>query len=482
MRIVPTPWSGPDDQVRITSDWPIKSCRRLPLFKWAVLLALGDVLGSVVLSGLTLGISSVPIQQLWAGAGAFVLLWGLAAHSQQLYRRATLLGGLRIQLLKNAISIALTFGLILLAASGLQLLSGYSRTRLIVWGVGALAWVWMLRMIWHGYVRAQLERGQCLDRAIMLVGSHNTAPILSAAVERETTGEVRIVAMAPIPSTLGGPSPDWVEDAVRVGLVDRVFIAAFENAIAETNALLTRLARLAVDVTLIPNLEGIEAQALRVDRIGMRPTVDVNLVPFTATQAMAKRALDFVLVSIALLVALPVFGLVSLAIKLDSPGPIFFRQWRAGFHDHRFRLWKFRTMYHDQRDEHAVHQTSRADARVTRVGRFLRRTSLDELPQLFNVLKGDMSLVGPRPHALGMTAMGRPLQQVMVNYSARHRVKPGITGWAQVCGCRGEVNSQEKLRDRVTLDCYYIENWSLSFDLWIILRTFVALLCDKNAY
>jgi lipopolysaccharide/colanic/teichoic acid biosynthesis glycosyltransferase len=161
---------------------------------------------------------------------------------------------------------------------------------------------------------------------------------------------------------------------------------------------------------------------------------------------------------------------------------VFFRQWRAGFHDQRFKLWKFRTMYHHLRDDDAARQTSRTDHRVTRVGRFLRRTSLDELPQLLNVISGEMSLVGPRPHALGMTTTGRPLHEVIVNYSARHRVKPGITGWAQVCGCRGEVTTKEKLHDRVTLDCYYIENWSLAFDLWIMVRTLVFLPFSNGVY
>jgi polysaccharide biosynthesis protein PslA len=145
-------------------------------------------------------------------------------------------------------------------------------------------------------------------------------------------------------------------------------------------------------------------------------------------------------------------------------------------------VWKFRTMYHNARDERAVQQTSRYDRRVTRVGRILRRFSLDELPQLINVIQGDMSVVGPRPHALGMTSVGLPMTEVLEEYAARHRLKPGITGWAQVNGCRGEVDSHEKLRRRVALDCYYIDNWSLSFDLWVIVRTMALLLFDEGAY
>jgi lipopolysaccharide/colanic/teichoic acid biosynthesis glycosyltransferase len=139
-------------------------------------------------------------------------------------------------------------------------------------------------------------------------------------------------------------------------------------------------------------------------------------------------------------------------------------------------------MYHSDRDERALQQTSRNDRRVTRVGRILRRFSLDELPQNINVIRGEMSVVGPRPHALGMTSVGLPMNEVLEEYASRHRLKPGITGWAQVNGCRGEVDSHEKLRRRVELDCYYIDNWSLSLDLWVILRTMAVLCFDKGAY
>jgi exopolysaccharide biosynthesis polyprenyl glycosylphosphotransferase len=219
-----------------------------------------------------------------------------------------------------------------------------------------------------------------------------------------------------------------------------------------------------------------------VDRIGARPVVDVNRAPLSSVNALLKRAEDLVV----LMVALPVFAIltvaVCIAIKLDSPGPVFFRQWRAGFHDQRFRVWKFRTMHHHMRDDGSARQTGRTDRRVTRVGRILRKSSLDELPQLLNVLMGDMSIVGPRPHALAMTTTGRPLHEVVIDYPSRHRVKPGITGWAQVSGCRGEVDTAEKLSRRVMLDCYYIEHWSIGFDLWIILRTICNVLLAHDAY
>jgi polysaccharide biosynthesis protein PslA len=479
-------WPDPGTLSGQQSALPIQNYRRLPLHRWAIVLILGDLLGAIALSFLNYGDFAEPLRdgrwQLWAGTGTFVILWGLVAHSQQLYRRSTLLDSFRAQILRCAGSIALTFGLLLLLAFGSKLIDGLSRIWLLAWAASALAWSVGLRLAWHRHLRTLLARGRCLDRALLCIGSGGTERNVSADIERETLGEVRIVATAPIPGTPGGPSLDWVENAVRMSLVDRVLIICFESAMTETNALLTRLARLAVEVTLIPALEGISAPVLRVDRIGSRVAVDVNLLPLSALQALAKRAEDLVLASLALIVVLPVFGLVSLAIKLDTPGPVFFRQWRAGFHDHKFRLWKFRTMHHNLRDENAVCQTTRTDNRVTRTGRLLRRTSIDELPQLLNVIRGEMSVVGPRPHALGMTATGQPLHEAETEYSARHRMKPGITGWAQVCGCRGEIDSPGKLRRRVAHDCYYIENWSLGFDLWIILRTVVTLLFNKDAY
>ena len=192
--------------------------------------------------------------------------------------------------------------------------------------------------------------------------------------------------------------------------------------------MLVCLARCAVAVTLLPEL-GVEATVHRVDVVDSRPMLDVNVAPLSATGALVKRAEDIVVASLALMLLAPVLIIVAIAIKLNSPGPVFFQQWRLGFHDRRFLMWKFRTMYHERRDEQAIRQTGRDDDRVTGVGRLLRRTSIDELPQLFNVLRGEMSIVGPRPHALGMTTANRPLHEVIADYSSRHRVKPGMTGW-----------------------------------------------------
>ena len=184
-----------------------------------------------------------------------------------------------------------------------------------------------------------------------------------------------------------------------------------------------------------------------------------------------------------LLLCAPVLIAAAIAVKLDSPGPVLFRQRRYGFNNEFVEVWKFRSMHAAQSDAHAAKLVTRDDPRVTRVGRILRKTSIDELPQLFNVVfRSDLSLVGPRPHALQAKAENRLYEQVVDSYFARHRVKPGITGWAQINGWRGETDTQNKLQRRVEHDLYYIENWSVFFDLYILVATPFALLKHDAAY
>ncbi len=179
----------------------------------------------------------------------------------------------------------------------------------------------------------------------------------------------------------------------------------------------------------------------------------------------------------------PLLALTALAIKLDSPGPVLFKQKRYGFNNELVEVYKFRSMYVDKLDPTASRLVTRDDPRVTRVGRFIRKTSIDELPQLINVVfKGDLSLVGPRPHAIHAKAANRQYDEVVDGYFARHRVKPGITGWAQVNGWRGETDTQEKIQQRVEHDLYYIENWSILLDLYILAITPASLFKSRNAF
>ncbi len=201
--------------------------------------------------------------------------------------------------------------------------------------------------------------------------------------------------------------------------------------------------------------------------------------PRNERRAFRKRVQDLVLGSAALLVALPIMALLALAIRLDSPGPILFRQRRHGFNNEEIVVWKFRSMRHEAADPSASRQVEAEDERITRMGRLMRGASLDELPQLFNVLRGEMSLVGPRPHAIGMKTGQIESARLVAEYAHRHRLKPGITGWAAIHGSRGPVDTPESVRRRVALDVEYIERQSFWLDLYILALTLPCLLGDR---
>ena len=460
--------------------------RKVALHDFLFAMIVADVLGAAALAIVGLRVRALPSEHaaamVWGCIGSFVLAWSLSAYFQELYSRKALSGGFRRLLSRATVTWAQTFGLILLIGFGFGLSSDVSRVWLLGWAGGVLVWIVTGRLVWRVLLSRLLDRGGCLERALVLAGSAEAAARVRHKVEHESNFHIRVISAGALPGMPGAATLEWIEEAVREGLVDRIIVARFSGAMEQTNALLRRLARVAVNVTLVPDLEGLPAPVLKVDRIGMLPAIDLDFHPLSPFQAAMKRAEDLMIAGLALLAVLPLLGVVAVAIKLDSPGPALFRQIRIGFNGRPFRVWKFRTMYAHARDDDAVQQTLRHDRRITRVGRFLRRSSIDELPQLFNVLAGDMSIVGPRPHARGMTALGLPLHDVVAEYSARHRLKPGITGWAQVNGCRGEVDSHEKLRRRVAFDFHYIENWSLTFDLWIIVRTAALMAFDKNAY
>ncbi|WP_134632410.1 exopolysaccharide biosynthesis polyprenyl glycosylphosphotransferase, partial [Pseudomonas aeruginosa] len=212
------------------------------------------------------------------------------------------------------------------------------------------------------------------------------------------------------------------------------------------------------------------------------PMFNASELPLRGWSPLIKRCEDLVLASIALVLFAPLMALVALAIRLDSKGPVLFRQKRYGYNNRLIWVFKFRSMYTERTDANAERQTTRDDDRITRVGRFIRKTSIDELPQLFNVLAGSMSMVGPRPHATATKAAGIPFEEAVSEYSSRHRVKPGITGWAQINGYRGETDTLHKIKKRVEYDLEYIAKWSVWFDLYILFRTVPAVLLTKEVY
>lgn len=269
---------------------------------------------------------------------------------------------------------------------------------------------------------------------------------------------------------------------IREGLIDQVVVALPWAAERRLQDVVSRLALTPVKVRLAPDLVSFTFSRRPVVILGDVPVMTLFDRPISGMSAVMKDFEDKVLTGIILALSWPVLLAIAVAVRLDSPGPILFRQPREGFNNRPFNCYKFRTMYHNRLEYKNITQASRDDPRVTRVGRILRRTSLDELPQLFNVMMGDMSLVGPRPHAPSTRAGGRLFSDVVQSYAARHKVKPGITGWAQVCGWRGETDTEEKLVKRFEHDLYYIENWSLWLDLYILLRTVGAVLLPRNAF
>jgi Undecaprenyl-phosphate glucose phosphotransferase len=213
-------------------------------------------------------------------------------------------------------------------------------------------------------------------------------------------------------------------------------------------------------------------------KIGTISSLQLRRTPLSGLELMEKRALDLIFASAGLLLLTPLLIAIAVLIKLDSPGPVFFLQRRFGFNQKPFQIIKFRSMRTCE-DGPVVRQARKDDPRVTRIGRWLRRWNLDEVPQLFNVIKGDMSLVGPRPHAL---AHDRDYEGRISTYARRHNVKPGITGWAQIHGLRGETDTDEKMRRRVEHDLHYIDNWSVWLDLQILVRTVISRASYRNAY
>ena len=245
---------------------------------------------------------------------------------------------------------------------------------------------------------------------------------------------------------------------------------------------LLQLRKLSTEIFILPDDARIHAHHLGITTIGDRVSLRATERAINGWDLWAKRAQDIAVASSMLVLFAPFMALIALAIKLESPGPLLFRQKRVGFNGRHFELFKFRSMYVDAADADASRQTSRDDDRVTRVGKFIRSSSLDELPQFLNVLQGVMSVVGPRPHALMTKTNGVALADIANQYAARHRVKPGLTGWAQVNGFRGELDTNDKVKRRVELDINYIENWSTWLDLKIILRTALVLIRDPSAY
>lgn len=368
-----------------------------------------------------------------------------------------------------------------------------SRLWLAAFFVIGLATLIAGRLFLRAMVRRWARQGR-LDRRTIIVGSDRSGEELVKALKAQEDSDIAVLGVfddrndsRALETCAGSPKLGKVDDIVEFARRTRVDLVLFALPIsAETRILemLKKLWVLPVDIRLSAHTNKLRFRPRSYSYLGEVPTLDVFEAPITDWDLVMKWLFDHLVGAAILLMALPVMALVALAIKLDSPGPVLFRQKRFGFNNERIDVFKFRSLHHHQADPNASKVVTRNDPRVTRVGRLIRKTSLDELPQLFNVvLKSNLSLVGPRPHAVQGKLQSRLFDEAVDGYFARHRVKPGITGWAQINGWRGEIDNEEKIQKRVEFDLYYIENWSVLFDLYILLKTPMALMTESdNAY
>lgn len=278
-----------------------------------------------------------------------------------------------------------------------------------------------------------------------------------------------------------GSVDDLVQD-IRHQSIDTVIVALPLSAERRMTEIMTKLRQVAVDVCLCPDQYGFHLDGVEIQQVAGMTLLNAERRPLRTWRGVAKGIEDRVFAGAIVLLISPLLALIALLIKLDSPGPVFFRQKRYGLNNRLIDVLKFRTMHHHASDPNAEQLTRRNDPRVTRLGAFLRRTSLDELPQFINVLRGEMSVVGPRPHATAAKAGGLLYQDAVSNYDSRHRMKPGITGWAQVNGWRGETETVEQIVKRVEHDLHYVENWSVRLDVLIIMRTVFGGFTGRQAY
>jgi Undecaprenyl-phosphate glucose phosphotransferase len=341
-------------------------------------------------------------------------------------------------------------------------------------------------------VRRWTREGR-LDRRTVVVGADGNGESLIRSLAAQRDSDVRVIGVfddrgdqRSQASCEGVEKLGTVDNLVEFARHTRVDLVIFSLPISAESRILQMLKKLwvlPVDIRLSAHTNKLRFRPRSYSYIGNVPVLDIFDKPIADWDVVMKWLFDKIVGSIALLGVSPIMLLTAIAIKLDSKGPLLFKQRRYGFNNELIEVYKFRSMYVDHTDANAEKLVTKGDPRVTRVGRFIRKTSLDELPQLFNVVfAGNLSLVGPRPHAVHAKAADRIYDEAVDGYFARHRVKPGITGWAQISGWRGETDSQEKIQHRVEHDLYYIENWSILFDLYILARTPFALLNLESAY
>ncbi|MBZ0216587.1 MAG: undecaprenyl-phosphate glucose phosphotransferase [Fimbriimonadaceae bacterium] len=387
-----------------------------------------------------------------------------------------------------SISFALTLAVVFFTKLGDE----FSRVWLASWYLSGLCFFSLFRVIMSMMVRKWTREGR-LERRAVIVGGGPNGENLIKALEASTNTDIRICGVFDdrsderSPRVIAGyPKLGTISELVEFARRTRIDLLIVSIPVKAENRviqLLKKLWVLPVDIRLSAHSNKLRFRPRSYSYIGNVPFLDVFDKPMADWDYVGKTIFDRVIGMLMLILLAPVMAAVAIAIKLDSKGPVLFKQKRYGFNNELIEVYKFRSMYTDQSDAKADRLVTKDDPRVTPVGRFIRKTSLDELPQLFNVVfKRNLSLVGPRPHAVHAKAADDLYDHVVDGYYARHRVIPGITGWAQINGWRGETDTPEKIERRVEHDLYYIENWSLMLDFYILFMTPFSLISNENAY
>jgi len=354
-------------------------------------------------------------------------------------------------------------------------------------GLGAIALILVLHSAYHAQMRRLHNKGALAPTIVMLGATESARRIIE---ENAKTKELNILAifddrLARTPHNIYGvPVIGKVDDLLAwdaLPYVNRIVVTLPSIANERRQAFMDRVRllpnRIAFVVDEFETLNHVKQRVSEIAEVSMR---DVTGNPKSGRHTAIKRLTDIIISSVALVLGAPVLLGIAALIRLDSKGPVLFKQQRHGFNNRVFDIYKFRSMRNEDADPNAAQQTVIGDTRVTKIGRFIRKTSIDELPQLLNVLKGEMSLVGPRPHATGMRTEGKDSIDLVAEYAHRHKVKPGMTGWAQINGSRGPLRNGNDIAERVRLDVEYIERSNFLFDLYIMLKTLPVLLGDST--
>jgi Undecaprenyl-phosphate glucose phosphotransferase len=453
-----------------------------------------DFLGLLAIAAL-LFIQLVPAHDAFAGGYAGAALLGTiltVAFIQAVdgYQIASLKSFI-VQFSKAVGAFSLAMAALALIGFMTKMSIEYSRLWFAAWFACGIGYLLLYRIAMARYVRNAIADGR-LERRAVIVGGGESAGELIRSLESQSDSDIRICGIfddrndnrspgivAGYPKL--GTIPELVEFA-RMARIDMLIVSLPLSAEARVLQLLKKLWVLPVDIRLSAHTNKLRFRPRSYSYEGSVPFLDVFDKPIADWDSVMKRLFDVFFSVLGIVALAPVLLVTAIAIRMESKGPVLFRQKRYGFNNEVVEVLKFRSMFHEMADPDAKKVVTKNDPRVTRVGRFIRKTSIDELPQLFNVLRGDLSLVGPRPHAVNAHTHNSLWDEVVDGYFARHKVKPGVTGWAQINGWRGEVDTEEKIRNRVNCDLYYIENWSLLLDLYILFVTPFKLLNTENAY